>query len=189
MNRASLTGLILAGGAGRRAGGLDKGLVEWRGRPLVEHVAARFAPQVGQMIISCNRNQERYAQYATCLVADQRSGYQGPLAGLEAAARLVATDYLVVVACDVPRLPRTLAATLTLALSRRPDAGVAYATAGGMHHYLCAAVRTSHLAGLGPFLDDGGRAVREWYREQGAISVEFPDSAEAFSNINEPLRG
>lgn len=189
MNGPSLTGLILAGGAGRRAGGLDKGLVDWRGRPLVEHVAARFAPQVGRLVISCNRNRYRYAQYATCLVADQRAGYQGPLAGLEAAARLINTDYLVVVPCDVPRLPRHLAGTLALELSRRPDAGVAYATAGGMHHYLCAALRTSELASLGPFLDGGGRAVREWYRERGAISVEFIGCEDAFSNINEPLRG
>jgi molybdopterin-guanine dinucleotide biosynthesis protein A len=184
----AITGLVLAGGAGRRAGGLDKGLVNWRGRPLVEHVVTRFAPQVDRLIISCNRNRDRYAQYASCVIADERDGFQGPLAGFEAAAPLVATDYLVVVACDLPLLPLNLASRLVDRLSRQPGAAVAHATSNGTHHYLCAALRTGHLASLGPFLDGGGRAVREWYRQQGAISVEFANCGDAFSNINEPIR-
>lgn len=40
----AISGCILAGGVGRRLGGVDKGLVELTGRPLVAHVIARFAP-------------------------------------------------------------------------------------------------------------------------------------------------
>ena len=48
--RAAITGIVLAGGQGRRMGGVDKGLVELDGRPLVAHVIARLAPQVGARI-------------------------------------------------------------------------------------------------------------------------------------------
>ena len=77
-----ITGLILAGGAGRRVEGRDKGLIDWQGKPLVQHVALRLRPQVGQLIISCNRNIETYRELADKTVTDSRRDFQGPLAGL-----------------------------------------------------------------------------------------------------------
>jgi len=56
-----VTGVILAGGRGARMGGVDKGWVMVNGKPLIVSVVERFAPQVGQLLISANRNVERYA--------------------------------------------------------------------------------------------------------------------------------
>jgi len=47
MNNA-ITGCILAGGKGERMGGVDKGLMPWQGKPLIETVITRFSPQVDQ---------------------------------------------------------------------------------------------------------------------------------------------
>ncbi len=41
-------------------GGVDKGLVELDGRPMVAHVLARLAPQVGEVLINANQNLDRY---------------------------------------------------------------------------------------------------------------------------------
>ena len=38
----SITGIVLAGGKGRRMGGVDKGLVSFLGKPLVAHVIERL---------------------------------------------------------------------------------------------------------------------------------------------------
>ncbi len=46
--RSNITGLILAGGAGQRLGGRDKGLYPLLGRPLVTHVSERLAPQIAR---------------------------------------------------------------------------------------------------------------------------------------------
>ncbi|MEQ4583771.1 MAG: NTP transferase domain-containing protein, partial [Pantoea agglomerans] len=46
-----LTGIILAGGQGRRMGGQDKGLVQLDGRPLYQHVLERLRPQVDIVMI------------------------------------------------------------------------------------------------------------------------------------------
>ena len=43
-------------------GGVDKGLVELDGRPMVAHVLARLAPQVGDVLVNANQNPERYAR-------------------------------------------------------------------------------------------------------------------------------
>jgi len=55
-----VTGLVLAGGQGRRMGSVDKGLVLLQGRPLVRHVIERFAPQVDEILVNANRNIEAY---------------------------------------------------------------------------------------------------------------------------------
>ena len=51
-----ITGLVLAGGMGRRMDSRDKGLVPFRGKPMVAHVIERLASQVGPLIINANRS-------------------------------------------------------------------------------------------------------------------------------------
>lgn len=51
-----ITGVVLAGGQGSRMGGVDKGLVMLRDKPMVEWVIERFAPQVDALIINANQN-------------------------------------------------------------------------------------------------------------------------------------
>lgn len=180
----NITGVILAGGAGRRMGGRDKGLVHWRGRRLVEHVHERLLPQVDDILISCNRNRELYSEIAPT-VSDRRSGYQGPLAGIEAAASLVTSNIVVIAACDTPLLPLDLVSRLTAPLIESPAGfGIAYAHDGNRPQYLFAAVRHNRLAELSAFLDTGHRAVREWMDACSPIAVDFSDELEAFANVN-----
>src|ERR1700743_1252662 len=80
--RSAITGLILAGGQGSRMGGVDKGLEPLQGRPLVEHAIARLAPQVGALMISANRNTDRYAQYGFPIVGDGNGLAPGLTSGL-----------------------------------------------------------------------------------------------------------
>src|SRR5690606_7670207 len=55
--------LLLAGGRGQRMGGADKGLLEWQGRPLIAWLHDLVRPLSDDLIISCNRNSERYAAF------------------------------------------------------------------------------------------------------------------------------
>ncbi|HCW21924.1 MAG TPA: molybdenum cofactor guanylyltransferase, partial [Achromobacter sp.] len=78
--------MILAGGQGSRMNQQDKGLVLLRGQPLVAHVADRLAPQVGRLIVSANRHQDRYAQYGQVVEDGEPAlgAFQGPLLGIAA---------------------------------------------------------------------------------------------------------
>src|SRR5437773_11308272 len=89
--RADITGVILAGGRGSRMGGEDKGFVALNGSPMVAHVVTRLRPQVGDLVISANRNQDRYRSFGARVVPDLIGGYQGPLAGIAAALRAATT--------------------------------------------------------------------------------------------------
>lgn len=179
-----LSGLILAGGAARRMNHADKGLTLWRGLPLIEHVARRIRPRVGQLLISCNRNMETYAEFADQLVSDRRPPFQGPLAGIESAVDAVTNPLLLVVPCDTPQLPMELPARLAAALQASPDADLAYARCDQRDHYLCAVLRRDSLRSLSAYLDSGGRAVRGWYATKATLAVDF-GRAEAFVNIND----
>ncbi|MEQ8516460.1 MAG: molybdenum cofactor guanylyltransferase MobA [Chromatocurvus sp.] len=184
--RTETTGLVLAGGAGRRVQGRDKGLILWRGEPLVAYAAGSLRPLVRELLISCNRHPDRYAPMADRVVADDRAGYQGPLAGLEAARDLIATPLLLVAPCDMPGVPAVvfeqLLKTLTAPQGARRDA--VFLHSGGRDYYLCLAMRSDALAGLATYLDGGDRSVRGWLAtlDTQTVTVTLPD--EQLRNIN-----
>ena len=105
MNRElNVTGLILAGGAGRRVGKRDKGLIPWQGQALVAHVSNVLRPQVSELLISCNRNFSQYEEFSDLIIADHRQNFQGPLAGLDAAPasrHLPSTSTRVIALCEI----------------------------------------------------------------------------------------
>ena len=96
IERTDITGVVFAGGQGRRMGGVDKGLVALAGRPLVAQVIERLAPQVGGLVINANQNRDRYAAFGYPVVADVVPDFAGPLAGLHAALAFAATPYVVI---------------------------------------------------------------------------------------------
>jgi len=181
-----VTGLILAGGAGRRVGGQDKGLILWQGKPLVSHVAARLQLQTSSLLISCNRNIEHYERLGFPTVKDQRSGFEGPLAGIEAARSMVKTRYVAVVGCDTPLLPSDLVQRLLVPLCAGTEAApvISFAHDGQREQYLCALIKAECLADLSSFLQQGHRAVKHWYGQNPHISVDFSDEFDAFRNHN-----
>jgi molybdenum cofactor guanylyltransferase len=184
---SNITGLILAGGKGQRVGNRDKGLILLEGKPLIAHISDILLPQVGELLISCNRNFSRYKNFAAQTMADTRRDFQGPLAGIEAAYPYIQTEFLVVVSCDMPYLPPDLVSRLTTPLVDGGDGApdISYVHDGVREQYLCAAIRRDCLTSLGGFLDAGHRAVRDWYKSRDSVAVDFSDHRSGFKNYNE----
>lgn len=183
MPAAELAAVVLAGGRGRRMGGADKGLVDYRGRPLIEWVVAALAPQVGELVISANRNLDVYAAYGRRVLPDRLPGFPGPLAGVLAALDAVTADWLLVAPCDTPHLPADLAACL-LDAALRDKAPLAVAADDARSHHTCFLVRTDMRDDLAACLARGERAVRHWQAGLGSTTVRF--DAAAFANLNRP---
>ena len=110
-----ITGLILAGGMGRRMGGADKGLLLLHGRPLAALSLERLRPQVGSLFISANRNLDIYAALGPEVLPYLLPDYPGPLAGIHAALSRIETPWLATCPCDSPYLPSDLVERLTAA--------------------------------------------------------------------------
>jgi molybdopterin-guanine dinucleotide biosynthesis protein A len=178
-----VAGIVLAGGQGRRMGGVDKGLVELRGRPMVAYVLDRLAPQVGSVLINANQNIERYAAFGYPVVADDVGGFAGPLAGLHAGLTRVDRDFAATVPCDSPFLPADLVARLHAGLAAA-GAQIAVARTFEQPHPVFCLVRRSVLPHLDAFLRGGGRKIDAWYATLAVVEVAFDDVADAFRNIN-----
>ena len=113
--------LLLAGGRGQRMGGQDKGLIMWRGQPLIAHVQRVARPLTDDLIISCNRNRELYADYADVLVSDGNEDFAGPLAGIRAGLAVARHSHLLVLPCDAPRVDSDLLCALLNAARQYPE--------------------------------------------------------------------
>ena len=180
-----ITGVVLAGGLGRRMGGVDKGLRTLHGRPMVAAVIERFAPQVGELLINANQNIEVYAQFGYRVIPDVIGGFAGPLAGLHAALSAASHPLVATVPCDSPFLPTDVVARLHEAMSTN-DAQLTVAKTGKQAHPVFCLCRRDVLPHLEQFLAGGGRKIDLWYATLRVVEVNFDDVAEAFSNINSP---
>jgi molybdopterin-guanine dinucleotide biosynthesis protein A len=176
-----VSGIVLAGGQGRRMGGVDKGLQMLRGKPMVAWVLERLAPQVDEILVNANQNLEAYARLGHRVVPDAIGGFAGPLAGLHAGLSVAGHPLAVTVPCDSPFLPLDLVARLREALGAND---LAVAKTGAQPHPVFSLVRRAVLAHLAEFLAGGGRKIDAWYASLKIVEVPFDDEADAFRNIN-----
>lgn len=184
-------GVILAGGQATRMGGGDKGLREVAGKPLLDHVIVRLAPQVGGLALNANGDPSRFAKYRLPVVADSLPDWPGPLAGVLAGmdwAAAQGADSVVSVAADTPFFPLDLVAQLQaaagpsgLALAATREGGKLWRhpTFGLWPVALRDDLRAELLGGL--------RKVVLWTDQHGAGTAEFgTDPFDPFFNINTP---
>jgi len=180
-----VAGVILAGGLGRRMGGVDKGLRPLRGKPMVKWVLERFQPQVDEVLINANQHMDEYSRLGFPVIPDRIAGFAGPLAGLHAALSATSLPLVATVPCDSPFLPVDLVARLKDAMLER-GADLAAARTLTQPHPVFSVCRRALLPQLAEFLTAGGRKLEQWHASLAAVEVSFDDQIEAFSNINTP---
>lgn len=197
-----LSALILAGGAGSRMGGRDKGLLLYQGQPMIAQVCQRLPPQVQQRVISCNRHLEQYAEYGE-VVRDQvdaahADAYAGPLAGLISALPHCQHPWVIVMPCDMVNYPTDFAQVAWTQLQQQQlqqqldhhqqhqkatqTAALAVAHDGTRRQNLCLLLHQSELPALQQAFSRSA-AVRDWLDQRDALSIAWPN-ADAFCNIN-----
>ncbi len=190
-------GFILAGGGSERMGGKPKGLLFIAGKPLVQHVRDRFAPQVSHIVINANLPPSAFAgigapvipdRIADCTLNHERAG-EGPLAGLLtcltfAKEQTPESAWIATVPWDCPFLPLDLVSHLRDGVG---DADAAIATSNGRAHPLAAVWRASLLPQLEEMFQGGLRSAKAWAARIGAKTVAFDAGpVDPFFNVNTP---
>ncbi|WP_377156606.1 molybdenum cofactor guanylyltransferase MobA [Roseateles sp. UC29_93] len=192
-----VTALLLCGGRATRMGGVDKPLQPFQGRPLVDHVLDRIAPQTGgRVLISANRHLDDYRRLGHPVLEDTLPDFPGPLAGILAGLEAIAAaderdDWLLVVSGDSPWLPVDLLARLAEGLA--PDRTSAMAMgreapdAPLRSQPLASLIHADHRASLDAALRAGERRVESWLSSLPLARVAFdrPGDDRAFANIND----
>ena len=133
--------VILAGGLARRMGGGDKPMREIAGRPLLQRVIDRLAPQCDGLILNANGDATRFADFGLPVIADGVVDFPGPLAGVLAgldwaAAHRPDVRWMLSAPGDCPFLPRDLVARLHAARIAQDTQLVVASSAGQSHPVL-----------------------------------------------------
>ena len=185
-------GVIIAGGEGRRLGGVLKSELRVGGVRLIDRVAARLSGCAPLLVVHGRHEAARLSlPEGAVAVPDLDSDYGGPLAGLAAAVDWLTNSgwsgEVVLSAVDTPFLPEDYAARLLEALVAAP---AAIASSGEQPYPTNSAWRLAAIAGL-PAEVLAGRAPRSLKRlaeSLGATNVSWPVGAEGdpFANANTP---
>jgi molybdopterin-guanine dinucleotide biosynthesis protein A len=182
-SQTKVTGVILAGGRAQRMNNQDKGLVNFKGRPMISYAIAALAPVVGCILINANRNIDQYRQFGWPVISDQTDSFDGPLAGILAAMNHADADVLVVIPCDSPLIKSEHLQKLLLTRAET-NADVAVAFDGVRLHPVFLAIKTGLQVSLQEYLASGQRKVAVWLEQQNLVEVDFSGESEIFSNIN-----
>jgi molybdopterin-guanine dinucleotide biosynthesis protein A len=182
---ADVTAVVLAGGRATRMEGRDKGLIDLAGRPMIAWILEAIGPQVGQVLISANRNLDAYERFGYPVVADLDAGFLGPLAGLATGMSHARTEYVVTVPCDSPLVAPDLVGRLySTCVANGADIAVAHD--GEWMQPVFALARTALAPDLRAWLATGERKVNRWFARHRLVEVNFSDRPDTFVNVNDP---
>lgn len=178
-----ITGVILAGGMGRRMNGVDKGLVLLNGREMICYIIDVLKPNVSEVVVNANRNLDAYEKFGASVVADSIEGYQGPLAGLEAGMSQAKTPWVFTCPCDSPIQSSSLLPYMWQQI-KNTDANIGLAYDGERTHPVFSLVQTNLLESLRAYLGAGDRKIDRWFEQHKLLTIDCSDYATSFVNIN-----
>lgn len=185
-----LLGVILAGGAGRRMGGRDKGLLARSAdSSIISHLVLEMTAAGLEKIVLVTNTPQPYRGVGLKILPDSRPG-NGPLGGIEAGLAYAASraEGVLFLPCDMPAISRVEIARLRRAWSASPG-GVTAAVLCCDHepyvqnHPLCCVVSAGHLPAVSRAIDEGKLKIRWLWEDLQATNVHF-SNAEAFRNLN-----
>jgi len=177
-----ITAVILAGGKGRRVGEQDKGLIEFSGKKLVEHVIDNLSVQTNNIVIVANRNIDAYAAFGYPVVSDRIEGFQGPLAGIDAAFSVTGSSYLFCVPCDSPFVPDD-AIDLFIRASTLNNP-IVVASDGQRLHPVISLIHRSVWPDIENRLVQGQLRLLDWIEGTGYDLADFSSNPQALQNLN-----
>ncbi len=185
MTNLEISAVILAGGKATRMGGNDKGLVEIKGQPLVKVISSQIQNQVSELLVNANRNLAIYRQLGFDVVEDGLSDYQGPLAGMLAALKVISTDWLITLPCDGPYVDTNYVQKMKTAVESDIPS-IAVASDGDRLQPVYALIHKNLTPSLEAYLHSGERKIDRWYANVGFSEVVFSKPSNMFTNLNTP---
>jgi molybdenum cofactor guanylyltransferase len=187
---------ILAGGAARRLDGIDKGLMAFQGRPLIEWVLGSLDHAAHhRCLIVANRNIETYSRYAPTISDQCPEQFAGPLAGIAAALSACMTEWLYTVPVD--SLRPSLDVFECLRMHARQDGFPALVAHDGERRQPLFAIYRRDLAESAYRALDAGKGVSFWQDSIGCQEIDLAglhidwinlNTTGDFSNVNCDLR-
>jgi molybdenum cofactor guanylyltransferase len=186
---STISAIVLAGGKSSRMGH-DKALIEIQGTPLLRRVC-NVALQCANPVYVVTPWQERYQNLVPdCQFIRETStnpeSPHGPLRGFAQGLAQVQTEWVLLLACDLPRLEAPSLQEWITQLDKVEASAIAYLprhTKGW--NPLCGFYRQRCLSALKEFIDQGGDSFQAWLAEQVVQELPLRDRSILF-NCNTP---
>lgn len=167
--------VILAGGAGRRLGGVDKPLLPVAGVPILARVLAAVADARSRVVVGPSVLRPALPS-ATLLTSEEPPG-GGPVAATDAGLALLPSDvrYVALLAGDLPFLVSEAVALLRLATMASTVDGALFVDEAGRRQLLCGVWRVMALrTRLGELPELAGAPLRALVEGLSVVEVGWP---------------
>ncbi len=183
----SITGIVLAGGKSSRMGS-DKALLLIDGVPMLRLVCDR-ALSICDRVYIVTPWQERYQQLllARCQFIREvqpQGEDNAPILGFAQGLAQVNTDWILLLACDLPRLQVGVLQSWVKQLNNSQAIALLPRHAKGWEP-LCGFYHRDCLTGLTDFINQGGRSFQHWLKQHPVQTLTVPDAQMLF-NCNTP---
>lgn len=182
----NLTAIILAGGQSSRMG-QDKALIVFDGLPLLTRTC-----QVGQAIAAqiyvITPWPERYQAIipTSCQLLQETQQHQGPLVGFAQALPQVKTEWVLLLACDLPHLTPTALQDWTVSLEKfNSDAIALLPRSSKGWEPLSGFYRVSCFPLLQNYIAQGGKSFQGWLSQHPVAELLTHDQ-KVLLNCNTP---
>ncbi|MHC9510591.1 molybdenum cofactor guanylyltransferase MobA [Kangiella sp. M94] len=188
--KVRLNVLLLAGGKSSRMGGEDKALIDYHGKPMIEHLIEELPmSDVNQLVISCNRNFDQYRKYSEHLVSDKSyeaiEPFAGPLLGILSALDTYQAETWLILPCDTPQINQAMLQEL-LANYQNSSALISCLSIGENLQPLHCLLSSQLKDSLFGYLKNGNRRAQQWVKLQNPSRIDCSDQADKLANINSP---
>jgi molybdopterin-guanine dinucleotide biosynthesis protein A len=186
-----LSALVLAGGQSRRMG-QDKALLEINGVPMLRRVCA-IARLCANPVYVVTPWIERYQAIVPpgCQLIRELSTLgdtdsHGPLIGFAQGLVQVQTEWVLLLACDLPFLKAEVLQTWAQQLEAANPMAIAYLPRHPKGwDALCGFYRQDSLAGLQGFIESGGRSFQRWLAQHPVAELAL-ENRQMLLNCNTP---
>ena len=185
-----IAAIVLAGGQSSRMG-QDKALLPIEGIPLLQRVCA-VAAQCCPLIYVVTPWPQRYrsldlpCQWVQETPLPNETESHGPLVGFAQGLAQAQSEWVLLLACDLPRLQP---AVIQQWMMQLPSVDAAISAV--LHHSakgwepLCGFYRRSSLVALEDYIAQGGRSFQGWLTTQTVLAQPLPQAGMLF-NCNTP---
>jgi len=184
MLKSELTGLVIAGGKGRRMGA-EKGLVQFGGKPLIMYPVGLLKQLCSTVIISANSDAFDFLELP--VITDKSQG-GGPMIGIYSGLMAASAEYVLVLSCDMPFINTGLLQHL---INSSDGANASVARHRGFTEPLCGIYRRDLTVTLESLIADGKFKLLAFLEEVNARYIEIDGSLpfynpDLFLNVNTP---
>ena len=180
--------IIMIGGKSSRLGGGIKSLIKINNKKIFDIILERIQPQIDRIIVNSNIEDTEISKYKFPIIKDEKQGYLGPLAGIQAGMQWLnknkpKVDWLLTLPGDTPFIPLNLVSCFEEKINQ--DSKIILAKSNDKIHPIIGAWHTSLLTSLNEHLESGTRKILEWAENHPLDFLEFNEkNYDPFFNIN-----